>query len=74
MVYRSTVAAAASNPRANAALATGCDTCNGWGSVITSHGRHELCLTCQTSTGDTSQIEATPNCWQPGGHVPSYNG
>lgn len=34
------------NPRADAALAVGCEMCNGWGSVIT-QGRHELCVTCQ---------------------------
>lgn len=60
MAYRATVAAPASNPRADAALAAGCDTCNGWGSVITSQGRHELCLTCQPRAGDTAQTEAAP--------------
>ncbi len=35
------------NPRANAALAVGCEICNGWGTVITTFGRHELCTTCQ---------------------------
>ncbi|MFI1168039.1 hypothetical protein ACH4UM_31695 [Streptomyces sp. NPDC020801] len=39
--------APAANPRANAALAAGCDDCNGWGSVISYYGGHELCLTCQ---------------------------
>lgn len=34
-------------PRANAALAADCDHCNGWGSVITRQGRHELCPVCQ---------------------------
>jgi len=31
-------------PRANAALAADCDNCNGWGSLITHHGRHDLPL------------------------------
>jgi hypothetical protein len=60
MAHRAIVAAPASNPRADAALAAGCGTCNGWGSVITSQGRHELCLTCQARAGDTSQTEAAP--------------
>ncbi|MEU7060264.1 hypothetical protein [Streptomyces sp. NPDC046197] len=41
------IASPAPNPRANAAWAIGCEECNGWGSVITSQGHHELCLTCQ---------------------------
>jgi len=45
MTYGATTAPE-SNPRANAALAVGCEICNGWGSVI-SQGRHELCFTCQ---------------------------
>ncbi|MEV6740334.1 hypothetical protein AB0N14_26670 [Streptomyces sp. NPDC051104] len=35
------------NPRADAASALGCEVCNGWGSVITHWGHHELCSTCQ---------------------------
>ncbi len=42
-------------PRANAALAVGCDQCNGWGTVITSQGRHRLCLTCQSRVDQESR-------------------
>ncbi|MER6467346.1 hypothetical protein [Streptomyces collinus] len=45
-----TMTAPEPNPRADAALAAGCEVCNGWGSVITSHGRHELCRACQPPT------------------------
>ncbi|MEV8561608.1 hypothetical protein ACIBJF_52880 [Streptomyces sp. NPDC050743] len=45
-----TMAAPESNPRANAALAADCEVCNGWGSVITFQGRHELCQACQSPT------------------------
>ncbi|WP_251096613.1 hypothetical protein [Streptomyces sp. Caat 7-52] len=45
-----TMAAPESNPRANAASAAGCEVCNGWGSVITFQGRHELCQACQSPT------------------------
>ncbi|MFE2099471.1 MULTISPECIES: hypothetical protein [unclassified Streptomyces] len=45
-----TTAAPESNPHANAALAADCEVCNGWGSVITSQGRHELCQACQSPT------------------------
>ncbi|MBB5932160.1 hypothetical protein [Streptomyces echinatus] len=45
-----TMAAPESNPRANAALADGCEVCNGWGSVITFQGRYELCQACQSPT------------------------
>jgi hypothetical protein len=38
------------NPQADAALADGCEACNGWGSVITPQGHHELCLVCQPRT------------------------
>ncbi|MFF0134544.1 hypothetical protein ACFYTG_54770 [Streptomyces mirabilis] len=41
------MAAPDSNPRANTALAAGCELCYGWGSVITFQGRHELCQACQ---------------------------
>jgi hypothetical protein len=51
MTYGAT-AAPVPNPRANASLAVGCATCNGWGSVITPHGHHELCLTCQPNAVD----------------------
>lgn len=34
-------------PHANAALAADCDQCHGWGTLITRHGRLELCPTCQ---------------------------
>ncbi|UXY32164.1 hypothetical protein [Streptomyces sp. HUAS TT20] len=49
MTY-TTTAAPESNPRANVALAVGCELCNGWGSVITFQGRHELCQACQSPT------------------------
>ncbi|MET8454259.1 hypothetical protein [Streptomyces sp. NPDC005209] len=45
-----TMAAPESNTRANAALAADCEVCNGWGSVITFQGRHELCQACQSPT------------------------
>ncbi|GAA3810128.1 hypothetical protein [Streptomyces chiangmaiensis] len=34
-------------PRADTALAVDCAMCNGWGSVVTSQGQHELCPSCQ---------------------------
>lgn len=45
-----TMAAPEANPRANAALAADCEVCNGWGTLITSQGRHELCQACQSPT------------------------
>ncbi|MET8784341.1 MULTISPECIES: hypothetical protein [unclassified Streptomyces] len=37
-------------PRADTALAADCAMCNGWGSVVTSQGLHELCPICQHET------------------------
>ncbi|GAA2622183.1 hypothetical protein GCM10010307_06560 [Streptomyces vastus] len=45
-------------PRANAALAADCQTCNGWGSVLTCGGRHELCPECQ-SRGDQGRTDSS---------------
>ena len=57
-------AAPDTNPRADAASALGCEVCNGWGSVITHGGRHELCSTCQPHAAreddDTSTAPQAP--------------
>ncbi|MCW7940721.1 hypothetical protein AAW14_01435 [Streptomyces hygroscopicus] len=48
-------------PRANAALAVGCEVCNGWGSVITAQGRHKLCLGCQPDADrEVGESSGTP--------------
>jgi hypothetical protein len=49
------------NPHANATLADGCQTCNGWGSVITPQGHHELCLTCQPRTDQEDRDSGHPS-------------
>jgi hypothetical protein len=55
-----------SNPRADATSALGCEVCNGWGSVITYWGRHELCFTCQphVDRGEDDVITASHAAWQ----------
>ncbi|POX42805.1 hypothetical protein [Streptomyces sp. Ru72] len=54
------------NPRADAASAHGCEVCNGWGSVITHWGRHELCSTCQPHADreDHDTSTASQATWQ----------
>jgi len=51
-------------PRADTARAVHCETCNGWGSVITRQQRHELCRACQPSAdrgdGDSSNATRSP--------------
>lgn len=34
-------------PRPRLEQARECDTCRGWGTVVTAEGRHELCPDCQ---------------------------
>ncbi|MFF3906386.1 hypothetical protein ACFYZJ_10295 [Streptomyces sp. NPDC001848] len=51
-------AAPAPNPRADATSAFGCETCSGWGTVIT-QGRHELCFTCQPHTDEEDDNSTT---------------
>lgn len=38
-------------PRADTARARDCSECNGWGTVVTEEGRHELCAACQAPAG-----------------------
>lgn len=54
------------NPRADAVSALGCEVCNGWGSVITHWGRHELCFTCQPHADreDDETSTASQAAWQ----------
>ncbi len=42
--------AAGATYRADAAAARGCETCNGWGTMVAADGRLELCPACQRAT------------------------
>ncbi|OUD01237.1 hypothetical protein CA983_21305 [Streptomyces swartbergensis] len=48
-------------PRPDVALARGCERCNGWGTVVTPEGRHELCAACQQPTSAPPPAVTAPN-------------
>ncbi|MFB7501688.1 hypothetical protein ACFC09_44790 [Streptomyces sp. NPDC056161] len=46
-------------PHPDLSLARDCEHCLGWGTVVTFDGLHELCPTCQPSTGDGGTATGT---------------
>jgi hypothetical protein len=46
--------------RADLARAVGCEVCQGWGTVVTDEGRHELCRACQTGGRSAESVTHPP--------------
>ncbi|MFF5854604.1 hypothetical protein ACFY8B_03030 [Streptomyces sp. NPDC012751] len=47
-------------PRPDLGLARDCESCLGWGTVVTRDGEHELCHACQPGFGGDGEGSATP--------------